>query len=823
MSRTLRNTETALLAWAEEASGRGFPVPSTENLTEIAGQHGGWDPMTPVEAAWKPTIDHIVTQSRFGVLPTAVLGMLPDELRTPTGLEPVADPAARPAAAKDDLETRIIDALIEWRAAQVKAGVPGAGDIRDVTLRRLVKGNRVTAEEIGRLLGGTAGALANEIAAVIARVSRSVVAAPEPEPLPPPPPFAPPSVPERPRAPESARVRDSNSGSANPPPTPDEKGSAAGRHSRGPGDTGRSAATGGRGAAGAPEDIGAPGVAGGLTHADFAEFAFGEEEFEPKPIAVTQSGELTELRWPELPADDGVVVIYRLVAGDEGPPYKPEAGELLAAGPSVRFVDGRYLTTAARYYQVWCHVGENPAAARDAQPVKWATGEAVSPVEDFALYEEDGRVIGRWGARLGTRSVQVMRRVIDGGPGGTVQIAAGETCLTGFVDPDPPRGRRFLYQASAEIEVGTSTRLAPPVQEELLVSVALTPVDDLRAVSSDESSFDLEWTTPGEGQKVDIYRFREPPQAGLDQEDRDMSSLTNEGFTEDTRIKDPIRMVDAVTSQIVGVRWPAEWDRAYLVPVTSFNGRVRVGRTEIRTKQIPAVTDPRIVERLSTQLIVFGWPDGAAAVQIYVGLSSVPTDQICSAAPLAEVNRSRFERDGAVILQRPLQNQGCTVCVVPVAYSAGEQLRGEISTIQYRGLWPLRYTLRAPMPQEGMPPPQYRQIALSSASDLGQPLTLMAVGNPERLPLDPHDGRTLRFLHRSSPQPLPHAQLPQIRRSDQPLPIPYALDVSDVYGYVRLFVHQTGDAADGRPQFALQDPPLEQLYVDYPAVPGSHG
>ena len=124
-----------------------------------------------------------------------------------------------------------------------------------------------------------------------------------------------------------------------------------------------------------------------------------------------------------------------------------------------------FLTTAVRHYQVWAHAGTDEAQARAAQPVKWAAGEEISPVEDVRLTEDEGRVVGEWSVFTGTRAVRVFRIPLDeGGPITTdprYQISITDLNLTGFVDADVPRGRRYLYRAQAEVPVGNQLRLAP--------------------------------------------------------------------------------------------------------------------------------------------------------------------------------------------------------------------------------------------------------------------------------------------------------------------------------------------------------------------------
>ena len=128
------------------------------------------------------------------------------------------------------------------------------------------------------------------------------------------------------------------------------------------------------------------------------------------------------------------------LSGDGEQPYKPEVGEQVAVTVGTSTEDTRFLTTAVRHYQVWAHVGADEVQARASQPVKWAVGEEISPVEDMRLTEDEGRVVGEWSVFSGTRAVRVFRIPLDeGGPITTdprYQISITDHNLTGFVDAD---------------------------------------------------------------------------------------------------------------------------------------------------------------------------------------------------------------------------------------------------------------------------------------------------------------------------------------------------------------------------------------------------
>lgn len=255
---------------------------------------------------------------------------------------------------------------------------------------------------------------------------------------------------------------------------------------------------------------------------------------------------------------------------------------------------------------------------------------------------------------------------------------------------------------------------------------------------------------------------------------------------------------------MLGVPWPSGWDRAYLTPVTVASGKARIGKTQVLARPLPSVVDPRIVERFHCEMITFGWPRGAAAVRAYIGQPGVPAEQLCHGRPFGEVSAEQYERDGALILARPLTLKGCQVVLVAVSYSGGREIVGEPVGLQYPGLARLAYKLE---PLEAAPGQHVVRLLLHSESAVMDLPPLVLVHRPDRLPLDAADGRTMRF-YTDSGQLVPHCQitgelLPGEHQTE------WVADLTGVSGYVRLFVHD-GGRRGGRP-IAVLDPPMANL------------
>lgn len=209
--------------------------------------------------------------------------------------------------------------------------------------------------------------------------------------------------------------------------------------------------------------------------------------------------------------------------------------------------------------------------------------------------------------------------------------------------------------------------------------------------------------------------------------------------------------------------------------------------------------------------------------QVFVGAHETPAENLCQGTPFAEVNAAQYRRDGAIVLPRKLSAGGCKVCVVPVAYTHGEQLRGTITELSYAGLIGMRYELRpmqAGPAAPGAPQSRFLTVGIAADVDVPTPPMLVAVNNTERFPLDAQDGQSLRFLTAGDPRPF--AELGPIRAGQSTVATQYSLDLTQVVGFVRLFVIQSqGDAsAAAGPRYALTDPPIQQLHYAPPQPQG---
>lgn len=790
--------EAALTSWSVAAGSAGFAVPDAGEIARIATAPDTWRSERPSPAAldWGDTIAHIVHQIKFGMDPSEVVRHLPVELRipksgviaTPTppdqaagptdvSVPVVATPATKPVedSPQEPGEERqpetAIDALIAWRARRIAEGADSAETINDVTFLNLIKYKRTAPDQVKKQLRGPAGALAPEISAIL----QSFLGVPEPV------------AATEPRAVTTPAVADAPPRTARPNPSSrDEQKTTAVDSSTGS-------------AAGLEL----------LRTEDFCEYEYGETDVPRADLQFSKTADGYRLVWPAIAAASGTITLYRLVTGEGFAPHKPEAGELIGVVQDTSWEDARFFTSSVRHYQVWAHTGADAKDARQQQPVCIAKGEIVSPVTEFHLSEDEGRVIGQWSAWPGTNAVRIYRIPLDAGPpvmnDPRNEICGGQQNLTGFVDTGVDRGARYLYQAKSEVSVDGGIRLSQPAQGDILVSVVLTAVSDLEVTSGSASTrmeFDLSWSNPESGEVI-VYRTEFAPPAGLQDAELDQEALEPQGLTTVTRLKHPAIAGEANTSRMVGVPWPSGWDRAYLTPVTVLGGHARVGATMVQTRPIDPVTSPRIIERGNKQIATFGWPKSASTVCAHIGPRGVPIDDMSMGSAMEEISSRQYRRDGGLSLNLPAG--GCAVHLLPVAFSRGERIVGQPTTIDYNGLTRMNYALQ---PAQNSGASGMTDIFLRCEVELDDPTAFVMVFNPDRLPLSARDGRSLSLVNPSQGRPTMQASVPRLGPKSRESG--WQVDLSQVKGYVRLFVDL--DSVYGMSRtFALQDPPVATL------------
>ncbi|BBZ64619.1 putative ESX-1 scaffolding and assembly protein SaeA [Mycolicibacterium insubricum] len=548
---------------------------------------------------------------------------------------------------------------------------------------------------------------------------------------------------------------------------------------------------------------------------------FAPFQFAPMPDRVPDirlrraPGGGLDLSWAEHPSGESHV-IYRVVSSEESRGYSPDHGFQIAATREAAARDARALTSAIRHLQVWAYVGEDAAAAMAAQPVLHAAGVVVGGLSQVEVREDSGRVIGQWQAPPGVVAVHIYRMPAElaSRAGAAFRIQAGTPNLTGFIDQEIERGRRYVYQLRCEVEVDGQVRLSDYVDADIRVSAVVVPVDDLSVTMHAERKdvvFDLEWTAPEFG-RVLLYRTAEPPAAGARDSELEESALEHVGLPRSAMLTHPVaerREPDgSVKSTMAGVPWPHEWHRAYFTPVTVLDGRARLGRSEssVRTGLI---TDVSLVEYCNKQVLTFDWPQGAAAVRIFIAPKGHDPARGLTGRSF-EISLADYERSGGMQFINDLPPAGCSLHLLPVAYSAGRPVQGAPASIEYGGLARLWYELRT-IPDTATGMPALAAVRIRSENDMfGSPPFVM-VHNPDRIPLSSTDGTPVDMVRlddegRPASGAVKTFQWSTLAKAGSNET--WGGDVRGLTGWIRLF-------ADLDPQrlrrFALLDPHVDAL------------
>ncbi|WP_427004476.1 hypothetical protein [Pseudarthrobacter sp. H2] len=548
----------------------------------------------------------------------------------------------------------------------------------------------------------------------------------------------------------------------------------------------------------------------------FAAFDYGAQTpAQAKVDARKDSQGRRRYSWP--PAQTASPVkIYRLVSSDEHEPYAPDQADLVAATTAAESVDERPFTTAARYLQVWLNEGPGVAEAMASQPTLYARGEYVAEVGNVEIREDEGRVVGRWTVLPGTQKVQIFRIPIERAATGSgdqryrIQPESGN--LGGFVDGDAERGKGYLYQVCAEAAVGDDIRLSNPTACTVRVSAVLEPVTDMRIEmnrDSESSLFDLRWSIPPGGSVV-VYRTEQPPQAGLELKPLSEDSLQISGLMPESRLSNPVEQFDGGATML-SIPWPAGWMRAYFTPVTLLEGMAHVGTTIFKSRN-DKVRNPRVLERINSQILTFEWPDGADSVMVYSG----PTGQdpeLSLNSPAVEISQPDYRRRGGLHFTRSLPSTGCDLQLVPVSFEAGTRVAGPITTVNYPPILRLRYQVVAAKSLRGKLTGVSVTVQTSEAGVSMPPFVL--VHNPDRLPLTTRDGTALNMVPNIDGAPAPVRRFTPDAGSGLDGPVPWktdpgswTTDVKAAGGFVRLFADLPVNVLR---HVALLDPPITSL------------
>jgi hypothetical protein len=457
------------------------------------------------------------------------------------------------------------------------------------------------------------------------------------------------------------------------------------------------------------------------------------------------------LTWPEVPG--GQFAHFKVIAGVAGKVPQLFDGNVVGETELVRFIDEQPVYgNGRRHYAVWAYVGSDAGAARKAQPVLWARGTALQPIQRLEMSVTGDDVSGTWEAAPGTDRVEVYRLAVPHDvpltqvPESSLQSGElnGQN-LTGFLDADLPAGEyEFRFYAFATVD-GKHLR-SVPIRRTATVRVPVPQIEDLlvELVEEPKPTFDISWTPPlGQGCSVEIHLRGDEPPPGIQGRELDADALERNGFTVQSRQSFP--QIPRPEGRVgIALEWPHGLDRVYVTPVTKLGAGYRVGLTQVRNRA-GSITEAKIVERVDEQFLTFNWPSGADFVAVHRGSLDAGASDWTTWPRILQIVQRRHDRMGGLHLP-PLPAGGCLLALVGLAFHDGQETPGEVTVLRYSGLTRLKYKLEEVFTTEG----RWRKTEVSAGwqllikADRTVEVPLVLVRRKERLPLHHLDGYEVR-------------------------------------------------------------------------------
>lgn len=757
----------AFIRWRARAAADGFAVPGDAAL-ERAALSGVVDSADddPVVASWKPTIDWMATQMKFGLLRPDE--QIPDELAVPLAVS--SQPPGPEVTSSRTVESSDLALLQDWRAKTA-----GTESVKDAHLRMIVNSPARTADELRASFPPLIGRFAEDIAAVL---HRTVAATAMPQAL------------------TLTHDVDTSVPSSTGSPTPLQSvkpSTPTSTHE-----------------ASVPASI-APEIEPG----GFAPYDYGASSEVPSAAVINRDTNGVRVQWTARAGS-----VFRLVSTDESAPYSPDHARVVHTTLADSASDDVVFTHAVRHYQVWRNDGVSPEEAKRAQPLLHAFGAVVAPILEVDVRVDEQNVIGQWQVQPGTTRVQIFRIPLRSAAGASgdprYRILSDLANLGGFVDTEAVPGVSYLYQFFAEAEVDAVPRLSSPISLERGTSPRHERIEDLAFELHDDLEspyFNLSWTVPPGGQVV-VYRTERAPEAGIERDVRDASVLAAAHLPEESRLVHPITAVDGIRASMRDVPWPRGWTRPYFTAVTLLDGKAFVGNT-VRGVRVPSVAHPKLTERVNRQLLTFEWPVGADIVLVFRGPTGLEAESAIL-GPAVEISHSDYLARGGVTFEfGELEPAGCDLHLVSVAFDEGNRVQAAPVTLHYDGILRLQYL--AEMKRSLLGKVSVVISIVSPQMVLEKPPPFVLVYRSDRLPLTISDGTTIAMVRDGEDPGEPIRRfVPSVLTSDPGMARwrtdaeRWATDVSEPIGFVRLFVDLPPDVLK---RVALLDPPVDRLRV----------
>lgn len=538
-------------------------------------------------------------------------------------------------------------------------------------------------------------------------------------------------------------------------------------------------------------------------------------------LRVKRKSDELVLRWRDQRAEDSPYVVYRLVSSDTAIPYSPEVADVLAVTTGSSFTDTRAMVTGMRHYQLWANRGDDLESAQWEQPVLLGQRTVVADPQDITLISEadtsgTAQVIGSWTLLPGADAVQVFRipraqAAMAGIANPAFRICPDDPNRGGFIDTGVVPGD-YVYQLVVEATVDGLIQLSTPHVESFQVRAQPVAIEDLACVDHPGAGFSLTWTSVPTGRTV-IFRSAEAPLSGTAGQEHPYQALEAFGLLESDVLHHPVTE-SGPQSRMASVVLPAGWPRAYFTPVHVIGDTALIGRSVLRVELLP-VQDARIHQRVSRQIITFGWPPAgngetgdsqASGISVYETYPGATPDTPINGAPLTKVSKEAYDLEGGIIPDRPLNPAGSSIVLVPYAYAGSRMVTGPATVIPYPGLTQIQYQVKASW-RISLRKKRRLEISLLADRDLTNPFRFVLVHNRDRLPLAIDDGETIPVYPSGAEEAEATASFKPTALGPQPTGEAWTGEISSA-GFVRVFAMLP---AAQMPAVAVLDPAIDTL------------
>jgi hypothetical protein len=399
-----------------------------------------------------------------------------------------------------------------------------------------------------------------------------------------------------------------------------------------------------------------------------------------------------------------------------------------------------------RHVQVWCNRGDDVIQAKAARPCLYGEEVIIAPVQDMVIREDAGRVVGQWSVFPGVERVHIFRTPVEAARRRMARpqfrILEDGDNLAGFVDEGAERGRRYLYEVIAEVEVEGAGRLSEPKRAVVTVSTVLNPVTDLAIEqhgADEQRQFDVSWTQYNKRARVHVFCTRDAPRAGPEDGVLSVERLPSAGLKPSDELCYPPVQVPGGRVGFRNIPWPADWAIAYFTPVAVDGDSALVGLSSSAVR-VGSVRDALLQERVGMQRLTFVWPEGAHSVLVWLSAPNVETQALFASEPLLDISAHEFKKPLGVRLPRALPGERASVLhLVPCMFVGGRRYYGEPTVLGYPGLVRVAYRVEVKRRQRFFGG-RTAELTITSEVPMATPPPFVLVLALGRLPLSIGDG-----------------------------------------------------------------------------------